>query len=82
MGRRIGSKNKNPKPQSKEARRKEHQRRMEVAVKLDEFLTAEAKQAIAANPGKSALLYQGTQAKILGRQFVRVAKRLKGKRPE
>ena len=58
-------------------KRKRHQRKLEAAVKLDEFLTAEAKQAGAANPGGDAsFLYQNTQAKIFGKQFDRVAERL------
>jgi hypothetical protein len=82
-GRPPGSRNKTVKSdhESKDAktlRRKRHQRRLEDAVKLDEFLTAEAKQASAANPGgDTSFHYQGTQAKLLGKQFDRVAKRLK-----
>jgi hypothetical protein len=78
-GRPPGSRNKTPNPiVSKEAKRKRHQRRLEDAVRLDEFLTAEAKQASAKNPdGDASFLYQGEQAKILGKQFDRVAKRLK-----
>jgi hypothetical protein len=76
-----GNRNKKRKPQSKEAKRKEHQRRMEASVKLHEFLTEEAKQALAAGNDPS-FLYQGTQAKILrerglGKKFDRVADRLK-----
>jgi hypothetical protein len=81
-GRPPGSKNRNAKAnhESKDAKalgRKRHQRRLEAAVKLDEFLTAEAKQASAARPGDASFHYQNTQAKILGKQFDRVAERLK-----
>ena len=77
-----GNEKRNPFP-SKDARRKRHQRGLEHAVRIDEFLTAEAKKAGAANPGGDAsFLYQGTQAKMLrerglGEDFDRVAKRLK-----
>ena len=81
-GRPPGSKNRNVMNHAskdwKALRRKRHQRKLEDAVRLDEFLTAEAKQASAANPsGDASFLYQGEQAKILGKQFDRVAKRLK-----
>jgi hypothetical protein len=79
MGRPPGSRNKNPKPiVSKDTKRKRHQRKLEDAVRLDEFLTAEKNKAKSANPdGDETFLYQGTQAKILGKQFDRVAERLK-----
>jgi hypothetical protein len=81
-GRPPGSKNKNPKSDaSKDAKRKRHQRGLENAVKLDEFLSVEAKQAREADPGGDpAFFYQNTQPKILGRPFDRVAERLKRKR--
>jgi hypothetical protein len=82
-GRPPGSRNKKRKSdeESKDAksrRRKRHQRSMEAAVRLHEFLTAEAEKASAANPaGDPAFFYQGTQAKILGKIFDRVDERLK-----
>jgi hypothetical protein len=85
-GRPPGSRNKERKSdlESKDAkslRRKRHQRRLEDAVRLDEFLTAEKKKASAANPtGDPAFLYQNTQAKILGKDFDRVAERMKRRR--
>ena len=84
-GRPVGSKNKKPKSEyeSKDAkglRRTRHQRSLENAVKLDEFLTAEAEQANAINPDAAPFHYQNTQAKIAGKQFKRVADRLKRRR--
>jgi hypothetical protein len=86
-GRLPGSRNKKRKSDReskdpKSRKRKHHQRKLEVAVGVHEFLTAEAKQAAAANPGGDAsFLYQNTQAKgfgeKFGKQFDRVAKRLK-----
>jgi hypothetical protein len=82
-GRPPGSRNKKSKSvcaskDAKSLKRKRWQRKLENAVKLDESLTAEAKRAGTANPsGDASFLYQNTQGKILGKQFDRVAERVK-----
>lgn len=83
-GRPPGSKNKKAKAENDSAdtkalRRKRRQRKLEAAVKLHEFLAAEADAARAADPN-NPLLYQNTQAKILGKPFERTAARLKRRR--
>jgi hypothetical protein len=85
-GRPLGSRNKKRKSdhESKDAkslRRKRHQRNVENAVRNHELYTEEANRARAANPDvDEAFLYQGTQATMLGKDFDRVAERLKRRR--
>jgi hypothetical protein len=72
-----------PKPEreiSKASKRKRHQRKLEDHVRLHEFLVKEAARATVVNPGAKDFHYQGTQAKIGGKQYDRVAERLKRNR--
>jgi hypothetical protein len=81
-GRPPGSRNKKPKSDlvSKNTKRKRHQRMLENAVRLHELFEGEPNRAREANPGgDESCLYQGTQAKILGKSFDRVAERMKRK---
>jgi hypothetical protein len=84
-GRPLGSRNKKVTQRekaSKDLLRKRRQRKLEKAVELHEFLTAEAEQARALNPdpGSAPFFYSGTQAKILGKPFERTAARINRKR--